>query len=109
MSQLTSKKCIPCSLGTPPLGKEKINEYFKELKDGWDITDNHHLERTFKFKNFEDALKFTNAVGELAELEGHHPDIYLSWGIVKIIMFTHKINGLSEADFVFAAKIDELN
>lgn len=79
-----------------------------ELSEGWDVIENHHLERKYEFKNFEEALKFTNEVGELAEEQGHHPDIYLSWGEVKITLYTHKIDGLWEADFIMAAKIDEL-
>ncbi|MGA9476556.1 MAG: 4a-hydroxytetrahydrobiopterin dehydratase, partial [Desulfobacterales bacterium] len=74
--------------------------------DGWMIVDEHHLEREYKFKNFRQALDFTNRVGELAEEQGHHPDIHLSWGRVKLKIWTHKINGLTERDFIFAAKVD---
>lgn len=74
----------------------------------WDIVDEHHLERQFSFPDFQSALDFTNAVGALAEAEGHHPDIYLAWGKVGIKIWTHKINGLTTSDFVLAAKIDGL-
>lgn len=79
-----------------------------ELNPGWQIVSEHHLEREFKFKDFREALSFTNRVGELAEAQGHHPDIYLSWGKVKVTIWTHKIDGLTESDFVLAAKLDKL-
>lgn len=108
MSKLAEQKCVPCSLGTPPMEKEEIEKYQKELKDDWKVVDNHHLEKKLKFKNFKEALDFTNKVGEIAENEGHHPDIFLAWGKVELKVLTHKIDGLSESDFVFAAKVDEL-
>ncbi len=108
MSKLAEKKCIPCSVGTPPMEEEEINKYQKELKDDWEVVDNHHLEKKLKFKNFMEALDFTNKVGEIAEAEGHHPDIFLAWGKVELTVLTHKIDGLSESDFVFAAKVDEI-
>ncbi len=109
MNELAQNKCIPCSIGTPPLESKEIKEYMEQLDDEWKVIDNHHIEKEFKFKNFKEALKYTNIVGELAEEEGHHPDILLSWGKVKITLLTHKIDGLSKSDFVLAAKIDELN
>lgn len=108
MSKLSEKKCVPCSEGTPPMKREEIEKYEKELKDDWEVVDDHHLEKTVKFKNFKEALDFTNKVGEIAEEEGHHPDIFLAWGKVKLTVFTHKIDGLSESDFIFAAKVDEI-
>lgn len=108
MSKLADQKCIPCSIGTPPMEKEEIQKFEKELNNEWTVIDEHHLERTFKFKNFKEALDFTNKVGEIAEDEGHHPDISLGWGKVKLTVLTHKIDGLSESDFVFAAKIDKI-
>ena len=84
---------------------EKIN---KQLNGGWTIVDEHHLEKEYIFSNFRQALAFTNQVGELAEAEGHHPDICLSWGKVKLMVWTHKIDGLTESDFIFAAKVNEL-
>ncbi len=108
MSKLAEKKCVPCSEGTPPMKSEEIEKYKKELKDDWEVVEDHHLEKTIKFKNFKEALDFTNKVGEIAEEEGHHPDIFLAWGKVKLTVLTHKIDGLSESDFVFAAKVDQL-
>ena len=79
-----------------------------DLKGGWRVVDEHHLEKEYQFKDFREALAFTNRVGELAEAQGHHPDIYLAWGKVKLTVWTHKINGLTESDFVMAAKADRL-
>ncbi len=104
--ELSKKKCVPCSKGTPPLKGEPLAQLQKQLKPGWKVVDEHHLEKEFSFKNFKEALAFTNKVGEVAEQEGHHPDIFLSWGKVKIQLWTHKINGLSENDFILAAKCD---
>lgn len=108
MTDLLTKKCIPCSIGTDPLSVDEIAVFFKELHDGWKVIDNHHIEKTYKFKDFKEALDFTNKVGELAEAEGHHPDIHLSWAKVVIEVWTHKIKGLHENDFILAAKIDKL-
>lgn len=105
---LSNKKCVPCSLATEPLNNEEIKSLMTMLNDKWKITDAGYLFRHFKFKNFSDALKFTNDVGSIAEEEGHHPDIFLGWGKVDIILFTHKIKGLSDNDFILAAKIDKL-
>ena len=85
-----------------------MQQFFKELKEGWKVVDEHHLEKEYRFTDFKSALAFTNRVGGLAEEEGHHPDILLSWGKVVIQLWTHKINSLSESDFVLAAKIDAL-
>ena len=103
---LASMECIPCKGGVPPLGHEEIQGYLGDLGGGWLVVDDHHLEKEYRFKNFREALDATNAVGELAEGVGHHPDIYLAWGTVKLTIWTHKIDGLHEADFVFAAKAD---
>ncbi len=108
MSDLAEKKCIPCSVGTPPKKGDELKSYMEQISDEWEVIDEHHLERKFKFKDFREALDFTNVVGELAEKEGHHPDLYLGWGKVEIKLLTHKIDGLSESDFVFAAKVDKL-
>lgn len=108
MSELTSKKCVPCSIGAIPLNEEEINKFLKDLNKDWKVINKKQIERTFKFKNFQGALDFTNKVGTLAENEGHHPDICLSWGKVIITLWTHKIEGLHENDFILAAKIDEL-
>ena len=103
---LSKKKCVPCSKQTPTLKGEEIKSFFKQLNPGWKVTDEHHLEKEYTFKNFQQALDFTNKVGAIAEQEGHHPDIFLTWGLVKILLWTHKINGLSENDFIMAAKCD---
>jgi 4a-hydroxytetrahydrobiopterin dehydratase len=107
-SVLSQKKCLPCQGGTPPLKGMAIEELHRQIDTQWAVVDEHHLERTYKFNNFRKALDFTNRVGELAESEGHHPDIFLAWGKVVLKLWTHKIGGLTESDFVFAAKVDEL-
>ncbi|AOT72193.1 4a-hydroxytetrahydrobiopterin dehydratase [Geosporobacter ferrireducens] len=109
MSELASKQCIPCTIGTPPLNGKELEDFHQQLDPLWKVIDEHHIEREFYFKNFRQALNFTNQIGALAEEEGHHPDIYLSWGKVKLVVYTHKIDGLSESDFVFAAKVDAMN
>ncbi len=106
MDKLESKKCIPCKGGTPPLKGEPLLSLYRQLEKGWQIVKEHHLEKEYAFKNFKEALAFTNKVGQIAETEGHHPDIHLSWGKVKLIIWTHKIDGLTESDFILAAKCD---
>jgi len=108
MPPLAEKECVPCKGGVPPLKGEELERLRRELKPEWKVLGDHHLEREFKFKNFREALEFTNRVGELAEAQGHHPDIYLAWGQVKVTIWTHKIDGLAESDFVLAAKVDRL-
>lgn len=108
MANLAEKKCAPCTDGTPTLEVEEIFKLRTQLDSEWKVFDSKYLNRDFKFPDFKTALAFTNRVGGLAEREGHHPDISLSWGKVGIILFTHKINGLSESDFIMAAKIDSL-
>lgn len=108
MAALAEKECVPCKGGVPALKGQDLQRLKSELDPAWEILHEHHLEREFKFKDFLEALTFTNQVGELAEEQGHHPDIYLSWGKVKITIWTHKIDGLTESDFVLAAKIDRL-
>ena len=105
---LNSKKCIQCKIEVSKLKAIEIKSYLKKIKKGWKVIRNHHMEKEFKFKNFKEALSFTNKVGNIAEKEGHHPDIHLSWGKVKVIIYTHKINGLHENDFIIAAKIDKI-
>jgi 4a-hydroxytetrahydrobiopterin dehydratase len=105
---LASMVCTPCKGGIPPMEHDRIESYLADLDDDWEVVDDHHLERVYRFKDFADALAFTNRVGELAESVGHHPDIELAWGRVKLTIFTHKIGGLHESDFVFAAKADSL-
>lgn len=108
MNELAKKECIPCKGGVPPLRGDDLTALQRELGGGWEIVKEHHLEKEYKFKNFREALDFTNGVGELAEAQGHHPDIYLAWGKVKLTLWTHKIDGLTESDFIFAAKADSL-
>jgi 4a-hydroxytetrahydrobiopterin dehydratase len=108
MSELAKKRCVPCEGGVPPLKGKEIEEKLRELDSSWQVVEEHHLKRTFRFPDFMSALKFVNQVGEVAEAEGHHPDIYLTWGKVEISLYTHSIGGLSENDFILAAKIDEL-
>jgi len=108
MSALAEKDCIPCKGGVPPLKGPELAKVANELDGGWRVINEHHLEKEYKFENFREALAFTNKVGELAESQGHHPDIYLAWGKVKLTIWTHKIDGLTESDFVMAAKADKL-
>ncbi len=105
---LSERECKPCQGGVPPLAGEELNALQSQLGNGWKVIEGHHLEKEYTFKNFEEALTFTNKVGALAEEIFHHPDIYLAWGKVKITIWTHKIDGLNEADFIFAAKADTL-
>ncbi len=111
MSDLLKKKCIPCEGGVLPFDVSEIHNYQKKV-DGWDIIKNmkgnHLLEKNFKFKNFIESQNFVNKVGEISENEGHHPDISFGWGYVKINITTHAIEGLSENDFILAAKIDQV-
>jgi 4a-hydroxytetrahydrobiopterin dehydratase len=104
---LSSKHCVPCRGGIPPLAGDRIRELLEELGQGWQVIDDHHLSREFEFKDFAEALSFVNRVGAIAEREGHHPDIHLSWGKVRVEIWTHKIDGLTESDFILAAKADE--
>ncbi len=109
MTQLAERDCVPCKGGVPPLSLDKIKDLLTQLAGGWSIEQGCHLTRTFKFKDFVEALAFVNRVGAMAEQQGHHPDLHLSWGQVVVEIWTHKINGLTECDFVFAAKVDELS
>ena len=106
-SDLAAKNCIPCRGGVPPLKGEEMRRLLEQLGNDWTVVDDHHLEKNYKFKDFAEALGFTNRIGAIAEEQGHHPDIYLAWGKVGVTIWTHKINGLTESDFVFAAKCDE--
>lgn len=107
MSELSSKTCVPCRGGVPPLEGAELQKLSKQVPE-WKVVDGHHITRTFTFPDFRQALDFVNKVGELAETQGHHPDIFLTWGKAEITTWTHKINGLSESDFILAAKVDEL-
>jgi 4a-hydroxytetrahydrobiopterin dehydratase len=103
---LSEKTCVPCRGGVPPLSADQIRPLSAEVTD-WHVVNNHHIERDFRFPDFKTALDFTNKVGAVAEEQGHHPDIFLAWGKVQVKIWTHKIDGLTESDFILAAKIDK--
>ena len=105
---LAGQECVPCQGGVPPLRGEQLQALVRQLDGGWTVVAEHHLEKEFTFEDFRHALEFTNRVGELAESIGHHPEICLTWGKCRVTIWTHKIDGLAEADFVFAAKVDAL-
>jgi len=108
MSDLASRECIPCRGDIPPLEGEELAALYAQLGGGWQLVDDHHLVKTYRFPNFQQALDFTNRIGALAEEVNHHPDISLGWGRVEVELWTHKIDGLAEADFVWAARADLL-
>ncbi len=105
--ELAARKCVPCQGGAEPLKGQELARLGAQL-DGWDVIEEHHLSKTYKFGDFAKALAFVNRVGEVAEREGHHPWIHFTWGRVKIETWTHKIDGLTESDFILAAKIDRV-
>ena len=107
MSVLAQETCIPCRGDVPPLKGEELDALQEKLGNDWQIINEHHLEKEYIFADFRQALDFTVKVGEVAENQGHHPDIYLAWGKVKLTIWTHKIDGLTESDFIFAAKADQ--
>jgi 4a-hydroxytetrahydrobiopterin dehydratase len=107
MSDLSSRQCIPCRGGVPPLQGQEITNLLTEL-NGWEVVNQHHLKKTLSFANFREAQQFVNQIGDLAEEQGHHPDICFGWGHAEITIWTHKIDGLTESDFILAAKIDKL-
>ena len=106
-SSLVSEQCIQCEQAIP-LNSDEISSLKKSIEGGWSIVDNHHLLRQFKFRTFQEALEFTNRVGEIAENEGHHPVITVGWGQADVKIFTHAIDGLSRNDFILAAKISAI-
>ncbi len=105
---LTDKKCVPCEGGTPPLTDAQIKDFVAELKNPWNVSENKKIQREFKFKDFISAMAFVNQVAAIAEREGHHPDIHVYYNRVVIDLWTHAVHGLSENDFIVAAKIDAL-
>ena len=107
MAELSERQCVPCRGGVPPLKGEEIQDLLGQL-EGWQVVNEHHLQRTYGFKDFCESLKFVDRVGELAEEQGHHPDICFGWGKADVTIWTHKIDGLTESDFVLAAKINKL-
>ena len=106
MSKLADKRCVPCEGGVPPLDQTQIEELLEQLS-GWHIEHEFHLTKVFKFPDFLTALAFVNKIGAIAEDQGHHPDLHLAWGKVGVKIWTHKIDGLTESDFILAAKADE--
>lgn len=106
--KLSKKHCIPCEGGIPPMPEDEAKEYLNQLNERWSLNDLGHLFASFKFQTFRQALEFANKVGEIADAEGHHPDLLVSWGRCDIEIWTHKIQGLTESDFILAAKIDDL-
>ncbi len=106
-SELAQKECVPCKGGVEPLATQTIDELISQI-DGWSIEQEYHLAKAFRFSNFAQALEFVNRIGAIAEQQNHHPDIFLAWGKVGVEVWTHKINGLTESDFIFAAKIDSV-
>jgi len=106
--QLADKQCVPCRGGVPPLKGKELEVFLRNVPQ-WTAPNEHHLQREFRFPDFQQALDFVNRVGAVAEEQGHHPDMLLSWGKVEVTLWTHKIDGLTESDFIMAAKIDRLN
>jgi 4a-hydroxytetrahydrobiopterin dehydratase len=107
-SELAGKICTPCRGGIPPMTSDEAKLYLQQTPDWTLLSGGTRIERTFKFANFKEALEFVDRIGALAEAEGHHPDIRFGWGYCTVELYTHKINGLHENDFIMAAKIDQL-
>lgn len=111
MSDLANQTCVPCKGGVQPLDEAALATLLERLGqdgNGWRVVGGHHLEKEYAFPDFVSALGFVNRVGAVAEEEGHHPDLYLTWGKVRITLWTHSIDGLTESDFVLAAKADRV-
>jgi 4a-hydroxytetrahydrobiopterin dehydratase len=104
---LASQTCVPCRGGVPPVKGKELQQILQQVPQ-WKAVNEHHISRTFTFPDFKQALDFVNRVGEVAEHQGHHPDILLTWGKAEITLWTHKIDGLTQSDFIMAAKIDQL-
>jgi 4a-hydroxytetrahydrobiopterin dehydratase len=107
MSELASKHCVPCRGGVPALKGNPLHDLEKQVP-GWKVVNEHHLTRTYEFPDFKSALDLVNRIGNIAEQEGHHPNICFTWGKVEVTIYTHKIDGLTESDFILAAKIETL-
>ena len=107
MSELAKKTCVPCAGGVPPLDHDKQDKLLAQL-EGWEIVDRHHLRKTYNFSDFVEAIAWLNRLAKLAEKEGHHPDLHIHYNRIVVEIWTHKIDGLTESDFVLAAKSDEL-
>jgi len=107
MNELANRDCVPCRGGVPPLESEQVTKLLQQL-EGWEVVNEHHLRKEYKFGDFKATQTFVNAVGDLAEAQWHHPDICFGWGRAEVTIWTHKIDGLTESDFILAAKIDQL-
>lgn len=105
--ELAQKQCVPCRGGVPPLKGAELDSLKRQVS-GWEVANEHHLKKTYTFPDFLKALDFVNKAGAIAEQQGHHPDLYLSWGKVGVEIWTHKIDGLTESDFILAAKLDQI-
>ena len=108
LENLSDMECIPCKGGVPPLSEEESGAFLSQIHEDWEVVENHHLKRTWSFPDFASALEFTNQLGEVCEQQNHHADFELGWGRVVSVIFTHKIDGLTESDFVLAAKFDTI-
>jgi 4a-hydroxytetrahydrobiopterin dehydratase len=108
LSELAAKTCVPCRGGVPPLKGDELKKLQAQVP-GWEVVNEHHLHCEFKFPDFKQALEFVNRIGAIAEEQGHHPNICFTWGKVEVSIWTHKIDGLVESDFILAAKIDQLS
>ncbi|MEK9167677.1 MAG: 4a-hydroxytetrahydrobiopterin dehydratase [Patescibacteria group bacterium] len=111
-TKLSEEKCVPCEGGVPPIKGAQLERYKKKLDSeapGWGLRDLKHLQKEYKFLDFKSALAFVNKVGEIAEADGHHPNIEFGWGFARILLWTHAIDGLSENDFYMAAKIERVS
>ncbi len=108
LDNLSDMECIPCKGGVPPLSEEESGAFLSQIHEDWEVVENHHLTRTWTFPDFASALKFTNQLGEICEQQNHHADFELGWGRVVSVIYTHKIDGLTESDFVLAAKFDTI-
>jgi 4a-hydroxytetrahydrobiopterin dehydratase len=107
MAELASKHCVPCHGGVPALKGQELHDLAKQVP-AWKVINEHHLARAYEFPDFKTALEFVNKVGDVAEQEGHHPNIAFTWGKAEITIYTHKVDGLTESDFILAAKIEKL-
>lgn len=107
--KLSKHACIPCQGGVPSLSSGHIKTFLEKLHGGWTLNDQGHIEKTYHFKDFVNAMNFANFICKIAEKEGHHPDLFISWGKCRVEIWTHKVNGLTESDFYLAAKIEEID
>ena len=108
MKDLASRTFFACEGGTPPMPIDEVRNYIKEVDPQWSVVKNASIKRKFSFKDFKEAMRFVNAVADIANQEGHHPDIYIFYNIVDIELYTHAVKGLSENDFIMAAKLDKI-